>query len=69
MLRAAPGVAVHEKGSDVLGRGLKKLLFFCFAEVGGVAGFGARNPRLSSLVVKEMNCRFFVVFVVFLDLI
>ena len=53
MLRAAPGVAVHEKGSDVLGRGLKKLLFFCFAEVGGgcqkskTLKFGGERNELS----------------------
>ena len=35
----------------------------------GLAEFGARrNLRFSSLVLKEMNCWIFVVFVVFLDL-
>ena len=67
MLRAAPE-RVHEKNR--YGRlASKNWLFFLLRGLVGLAEFGARrNPRFSSLVLKEMNCWIFVVIVVFLDL-
>ena len=61
ILRAAPG-RVHEK-HPIHGRLASKIwLFFLLRGLVGLAEFGARrNPRFSSLVLKEMNCWIFVV--------